>query len=153
MAYLKKAKSGKNNRNSEIKRKQRQAVYQTKEWKELRLSHYQKNPLCELCKQNGIIKEGSDIHHIISPFKFNGQKAHYWAFNPKNLVTLCKECHSYIHSNHLEESLYNALQCNDSTKDSSPFGFRLSRDGATNLTNYGREKITGKNEESISRDY
>lgn len=107
MPQLNKATRKNTGRNSEIKRKTRQSVYQSKQWKTLRLSHLLHNPLCELCKEKGIIKQGVDIHHIISPFKYKGSTAQALAFNPNNLITLCKECHSYIHSNHLEETLYN----------------------------------------------
>ena len=38
-------------------------VYNTTQWKELRLLYLQNNPLCELCLENEIIKSATDIHH------------------------------------------------------------------------------------------
>lgn len=90
-----------------INRAERQSVYNTQEWKLLRKSYFMKQPLCELCLQNGILKDGEDVHHIISPFKYKDKRKHYFAYNPDNLLTLCKDCHSNIHSNHKEESLYS----------------------------------------------
>lgn len=78
----------------------RQKVYQDKRWKDLRNWYFIKNPLCELCLKEGISKEGEDVHHIVSPFKYksNLDKVRELAFNKDNLMTLCKEHHSAIHS-------------------------------------------------------
>lgn len=104
MAFINKKKTIKND---SINRQQRQKIYQDKRWKSTRLSYLQKNPLCELCLFKGIIKSGEDIHHIISPFKYNGATRESLAFTTDNLLTLCKDCHSKLHSNHKEDSLYN----------------------------------------------
>lgn len=67
------------------------------------------HPLCELCYQKDIIKEASDVHHIISPFSSEQGKQNplYYAYDADNLISLCKECHSELHGNKLEETLYN----------------------------------------------
>ena len=43
-----------------------------------------------------------DIHHILGILKYPDL-----AYNTDNLLALCKECHSKIHSNHKESELEN----------------------------------------------
>lgn len=56
-------------------------------WRKLRLMFLRANPLCYECLNHGIIKEATDVDHIISK-KSGGTDA--W----DNLQPLCRECHS-----------------------------------------------------------
>ena len=56
-------------------------------WRKLRLMFLRANPLCRECLNQGIIKEATDVDHII-PLKNGGTNE--WS----NLQSLCHECHS-----------------------------------------------------------
>ena len=45
-------------------REERQKIYQSTKWKELRQAKLMQQPLCELCLAKGIINAAEDIHHI-----------------------------------------------------------------------------------------
>ena len=96
MPYLNKPKKVKN---TSIKRSERNEIYQTSKWKQLRLSKLQQQPLCEICQSKGITKLAVDVHHIVSFMSTNDylQRLHL-AFDPDNLMSLCKECHQEIHN-------------------------------------------------------
>ena len=102
MPWLNKPKRKKESEQRKISNQERQKVYNTKRWQKLRTAYYQAHPLCELCLQQGITKVGEDVHHLFSPFIF-GVK---YAFDPYNLITLCKQCHGLLHAEHRESSLY-----------------------------------------------
>ena len=70
------------------------AVYNTTTWRSVRLEKLKRNPLCEDCQVNGIIRSGIEVHHItpISAGKTKLEKQHL-GFDPGNLRTLCSECH------------------------------------------------------------
>lgn len=68
-------------------------IYNSKKWKELRKKHIDEHPLCECC---GDI--ATQVHHII-PFS-NGKsekEIKKLAYDPDNLVSLCKSCHLKKH--------------------------------------------------------
>ena len=94
MPYLKKKPKIRNNTPNRINR---QKVYQSAKWKRLRDSKLMLNPLCELCLLEGKVTPAEDVHHIISPFKFNGEEKDKYAYDFCNLMSLCKKCHSNIH--------------------------------------------------------
>lgn len=78
---------------------ERQSIYQTKRWKLLRKSYLLKHPLCEICLAKGIIEPAVDIHHKDSFLNYYGDRRIEAAFNPSNLMALCKQCHSKLHKN------------------------------------------------------
>lgn len=78
-------------------RKERQRVYQTQRWQKLRLFYLSEHPLCEICEENGIIKDAIDVHHKVS-FVGKGEDTPFYAFNYNNLQALCKECHQKEHN-------------------------------------------------------
>lgn len=49
------------------------------------------------------------MHHIISPFSSEQGKQNplLYAYDADNLISLCKECHSELHGNKQEETLYD----------------------------------------------
>lgn len=83
----------------EERRKERQALYQSKRWKEVRKVYYEAHPLCERCLQEGRITPAHDIHHRLSPFKrgLTEEEKYRRAFDPNNLMALCVECHIKEH--------------------------------------------------------
>ena len=101
MPYLNKPKKQKNR---SVNREGRQKIYQSVEWKKLRLAKLKANPLCEVCLTKGIVKPAIDVHHINSFMNYSDNKRLQLAFDYNNLQSLCKECHSEKHlwcsSNH-----------------------------------------------------
>lgn len=87
----------------ESRRKERQLIYNTKRWKDLRKLFVQAHPLCEKCLKEGKITPTENIHHILSPFapgltpEERDRRAYSWS----NLMALCVECH--IKEHHKDE--------------------------------------------------
>ena len=82
-------------------------------WQKLRDAYFQEHPLCEKCLENGIVKETEEIHHI-TPIAKGKDLAEMkgLAYNPDNLMALCKECHDKIHNSapfSIPEDLRRAL--------------------------------------------
>lgn len=61
--------------------------YSNTQWKKLREIKKKKDPLCELCKKKGIVKEAQLIDHLIS-IRDGGEP-----LDINNLCSLCKDCH------------------------------------------------------------
>lgn len=86
------------NPNSES-RKKRQQIYQSKEWKNLRQSHFMNHPLCERCLEHNVTTAGEDVHHLISFTKgTTDDERKALAFNPDNVITVCRYCHLVMHN-------------------------------------------------------
>lgn len=67
--------------------------YNSSEWKNLRnQKFYDADGLCELCKKNGIIRQGKEVHHII-PIETDWSKR----LDYDNLILLCSDCHNLQH--------------------------------------------------------
>jgi 5-methylcytosine-specific restriction protein A len=90
----------------ELRRKERQAIYNTKRWKDLRRLMVQEHPLCQDCLENGRLTPTEEVHHAISPFRrgLSPEEKERLAFDPDNLVCLCKECHIKRHMKDLPMS-------------------------------------------------
>nr|DAF12565.1 MAG TPA: HNH endonuclease [Caudoviricetes sp.] len=96
MPYLKKPERIKQ---TSIKREERNEVYTSTKWRKLRLAHLQLHPLCELCQKEGKVVPAVDVHHITSFMSTNDHlKRIYLAYDPNNLMSLCKECHQKVHN-------------------------------------------------------
>lgn len=93
MAWIQK---NKRNRNNEDRRKERQNVYNTKRWRDLRLLKIQQQPCCEEC---GSI-DNLQCHHKISPFDgyYTPEEYDRLAYDINNLEVLCQECHNKRHN-------------------------------------------------------
>ena len=98
MPYLKKSKrhSASTRRKTES-RKLRQSVYCTERWKRMRIGYLMQHPVCELCERRGIVTLAVDVHHIRSFQLSRGDEMLFHAYNPANLMALCKHCHNFIH--------------------------------------------------------
>lgn len=71
--------------------------YSSKEWQACRNGYYAKaKGLCERCLSKGIIKAGTEVHHIkrLTLENVNNPKI---ATNYDNLELLCYECHHAEH--------------------------------------------------------
>lgn len=62
--------------------------YNSKAWRGLSKLYRQRNPLCEHCKRNNIIKPAAHVDHI-KEIKDGGEPLDW-----ENLQSLCVPCHS-----------------------------------------------------------
>ena len=78
--------------------KDKATIYNSREWKELRIQKLRSNPLCERCEQQGFVRSAHCVHHI-TPIETAAtmEEMRRLAFNPANLMSLCDECHHKIH--------------------------------------------------------
>lgn len=98
MPYLVKTqKKKRKTRRQTDNRAKRTSVYCTERWKRLRIGYLMAHPTCELCEARGIVTLAVDVHHMRSFQLYDGAKRLYHAYNPGNLMALCKHCHAWIH--------------------------------------------------------
>ena len=78
--------------------KDKNEIYQSREWRELRIAKMRANPICELCEAEGVIHSTEAIHHI-HPIEESSSKEEMrkWAFMWSNLQSVCKYHHAKIH--------------------------------------------------------
>src|SRR5678816_398086 len=56
-------------------------------WQRLRRMQLSSQPLCEDCRGGGVVRLGTEVHHIIA-LRLGGENSF------DSLMTLCKSCHS-----------------------------------------------------------
>jgi 5-methylcytosine-specific restriction protein A len=79
-------------------KKDKQKIYNSKEWHLVREAKLQHDPLCEKCKEKGYIVSAQCVHHIIPIETFQSfTMMKQMAFQFTNLMSLCYQCHSEIH--------------------------------------------------------
>lgn len=67
-------------------------------WVKLRKKKITKDPLCEMCKEKGIIKAVEEVHHIVPVESVKGMnEMRSLMFDINNLMSLCSRCHQTIH--------------------------------------------------------
>lgn len=86
--------------------KDKAEIYNSREWKELRIAKLRANPLCEQCQKDGeavgipggYIRSATCVHHIV-PIETARTKDEMkrLAFDEHNLMALCLACHARIH--------------------------------------------------------
>lgn len=78
--------------------KDKATIYNSREWKELRIQKLRANPLCERCASQNHVRSAHCVHHI-TPIETAAtmEEMRRLAFNPANLMSLCDECHHKIH--------------------------------------------------------
>ena len=78
--------------------KDKAIIYNSKEWKELRIAKLRANPLCEECLKEGIVTSARCVHHVV-PIETARTKDEMkrLAFDVNNLRALCFACHARIH--------------------------------------------------------
>jgi 5-methylcytosine-specific restriction protein A len=89
--------------------KDKQDIYNSREWKELRTMKLRANPLCEQCIKDGeavgipggYVRSATCVHHIV-PIETAKTKDEMkrLAFDTHNLMALCQPCHARIHKEH-----------------------------------------------------
>jgi 5-methylcytosine-specific restriction enzyme A len=62
-------------------------LYHTKRWERIRRLQLQKEPLCRMCKANGIVREANVADHIVP---HRGDPKLFWF---GELQSLCPGCH------------------------------------------------------------
>lgn len=71
--------------------------YESVHWKKTRESFRQyKRGLCEECLKQGIVRAGTEVHHII-PLTISNVHNPNISLSWKNLELLCTDCHHAIH--------------------------------------------------------
>ena len=82
------------------RRAKAQEVYNNGEWRRVRAEVIkQAGGLCEVCKAQGKLKLGNEVHHIIKVSRGNAATN----YNLNNLIYVCTSCHRKIEGlNHLE---------------------------------------------------
>ena len=69
------------------------AFYASKEWRNLRdVKFADANGLCEMCKADGVIQVGKEVHHIVPIEKDWSKRLDY-----DNLILLCPAHHNEVH--------------------------------------------------------
>lgn len=106
--------------NREQRRKERQKVYNTREWKELRLAVLRDTPLCVDCLKEGRTTLAAEVHHIVSFMKFaeSDPRRMEYAYKKANCVSLCRQCHIYRHHPELKD--LNKYGVYDDEDDNTP---------------------------------
>lgn len=59
------------------------------QWRKIRAAFLALNPLCEMCRRQGIFTAANEVHHV-KPLADGGTN------DFENLMALCKSCHSKI---------------------------------------------------------
>lgn len=83
----------------QVNKEDRQEIYQSKKWKDLRKAKLMKDPLCEICLQKNKVTPAIDVHHLDSFLNYDGLKRLEVAYNYDNLLSVCKICHAELHKN------------------------------------------------------
>ena len=118
MAYINKpTKAKKYKPRTSINANERKKIYNSKAWKNLRHSKLIRNPICEVClMQHRINDEPIDVHHLISFMSTTDEvKRCQLAYDYSNLISVCRNCHSLLHTGYLKgcntkEAIYNKLK-------------------------------------------
>ncbi len=73
-------------------------LIQSTRWLHLRKWKLQEDPLCERCKQYGIVTAATQVHHI-KPLerKLPPALREQLCYDYSNLMSVCQECHDYLH--------------------------------------------------------
>ena len=92
--------------NTSKQAKDKASIYNSREWKDLRILKLRANPLCEQCIKDGeavgipggYVRSATCVHHIV-PIETAKTKDEMkrLAFDPHNLMALCQSCHARIH--------------------------------------------------------
>ena len=85
-----------------IKRDRVQRVYNNPQWAKIRLEAIKRaKGLCEVCKAQGRLRAGNEVHHIVKVANGNNN-THY---DLDNLIYVCTRCHRIIEGMNVEEIL------------------------------------------------
>lgn len=89
---------------------QSKQYYNNSLWFNLRNYYIKNHPLCEMCMEEGVVKEAEDVHHII-PFLTGETDEERWKLllDEDNLKSLCSKHHVEVH-NQLRKHRQNQIQ-------------------------------------------
>lgn len=74
---------------------ERQKLYGTELWKEIvKTTFTRDNWVCQRCSRKGTCKNGLHTHHLKAWADYPDNR-----FDLDNLITLCRKCHNWVHSN------------------------------------------------------
>lgn len=83
-----------------VKRDRVQKVYNNPQWDRVRLEAIKRaKGLCEVCKAQGRVRAGNEVHHIVKVA--NGNNDTHYDLN--NLIYVCTRCHRAIEEMDVEE--------------------------------------------------
>ena len=87
----------KNKPKPSARRKERQSLYQMKQWRNLSAYMRMMHPICQVCEKN----VSEHVHHINSPFDYGLSEVERLArlLDPENLIAVCADCHNALHGN------------------------------------------------------
>ena len=97
--------------------KDKQDIYNSREWKELRIAKLRStNGLCEECMKQGIVTSARCVHHIV-PIETATTKEEMWRLaigcGLSGLMSLCRPCHHKLHNDagyHTKEAVQERKQ-------------------------------------------
>lgn len=93
-----------------------QRLLNSRRWQELRAIKLKRNPLCEMCLQDGYITGAVDVHHIqpVESARNGGIKEmEMLCFSLDNLMSLCIPCHIKVHKEARSHTLEGHRQRED----------------------------------------
>lgn len=80
--------------------KEASEIYNSTKWKKLRQAYFLQNPICEMCLEEDNVSPTEEIHHIKPILKGESRlEMEELAYNPNNLIALCKFHHHQVHNN------------------------------------------------------
>ncbi len=83
----------------DFRKKERQEIYNTKRWRDLRAVKLMLNPLCEECEKMDKVTVATECHHVDSFMKYEGNLRIEKAYDLDNIESLCRKCHQAEHKN------------------------------------------------------
>ena len=92
----------KKKRENEGNRKERQKVYNTPLWKNMRLRYVMEHPTSEISEWEGKVALTEHIHHILSFMDVPKEQRERVAFDYNNLIAVTQEEHSRLHTGDLK---------------------------------------------------
>lgn len=70
-------------------------------WRAIRAQQLAEHPFCELCAKKGVYYQtgATEVHHIVPiDSARTEEEAERLAYSPDNLSSLCRACHSKLHT-------------------------------------------------------
>ena len=68
-------------------------------WRDCRNRQLRLHPLCQMCEKEGRITLAEEVHHIRPIESMNDAiSMQSLAYDPTNLMSVCRECHHKIHA-------------------------------------------------------
>lgn len=87
-----------NRKKIEVKTDDNHKIYNSRIWRNLRISYLMENPLCEECLKNNKVVGAIDVHHKIPISRGkNLEEKRIIGYDYNNLKSLCKDCHKLQH--------------------------------------------------------